>query len=260
MCNEFSATSPITPNLEMVDLDSSLLSALKPVNGIVVVAGGTGSGKSTTLAAITRTHLEDINIPVKIIGVYASIKYTFEDVTNCPPSSSSIITLSEVGQHVNRFEDVVCSTQNRAANILIVDGAEDSMPILDCLNASNDCLVYVTIRADHVPGTIQRLLSTFSAEDRDAYATTLINALRFCMVQRLLPRVDNSGRNVPVREYIKFTPRLVEKLLAQPVDNWPAVLEEEVSGNVRGTGPDDMRQSFSQGVTSLRERGINLRP
>jgi len=59
-----------------------------------------------------------------------------------------------------------------------------------------------------------------------------------------------------VREYIKFTPRLKEKLANLPVNDWPAVLGEEVKGNAEGRGPEDMCQSLLDVVKPLYVEGI----
>ena len=256
-----------TPDLKMVQIDDtghtdgsrrgpSLLEAMKPQNGIVVVAGGTGSGKSTTQAAVTASHLQDPHRPVKIVDIQAPIEYTFRDVTNALEGSSSTIGQSEVGRHIKSFAEGVHSALRRKPNIIIVGEARDYETISASLEASlTGHLVYTTTHANDVSDTIRRLLSTFPANEREARAFDLISAMRFCMVQYLLPRIDRPGV-VPVREYIRFTPRLKEKLANMPVNDWPAELGAEVSGRAGETGEDDMRQSLIDVVHPLYRDGI----
>ncbi len=245
-----------TPDPAEVGLDEEVLDALKPRNGIVVVAGGTGSGKSTTLAAVTRSHLEDRDRPVKIVDIQAPIEYTFRDITGGLDGSSSIMGQSEVGKHLVSFADGIHSALRRKPDIINVGEARDHATISAALEASlTGHLVYTTTHANDVSDAVRRLLSVFPAAERDARAFDLISALRFCMVQHLPPRIDAPGR-VPAREFIKFTPRLKEKLLTLPVDDWPAVLNREVAGAAEGAGAGDMRQSLPDAVIPLLRGGV----
>ena len=268
-----------TPSLEMVNLEGvlsapaniqknvievkssgmSVLDAMRPKNGIVVVAGGTGSGKSTTLAAVMRSFLENEESPVKIVDIQAPIEYTYRDITNALKGSSSLIGQSEIGKHIDNFALGVHSALRRKPDIICVGEARDYETIAASLEASlTGHLVYTTTHANDVSDTIRRLLTTFPALEREARAFDLISALRFLMVQYLLPRIDRPGR-VPVREYIRFTPRLKEKLVLLSVNDWPSILGEEVLGQIDDTGPDDMCLSLGEVVTPLYEQGIIAR-
>lgn len=111
----FRALPRKTPDLKMVRLDPEEVEALTPRDGIVVIAGATGSGKSTTMAALTRYHLEESPRPVKIVDVQAPIEYTFRDVMSNLKGSSSTIGQSEVGRHIRSFADGVHSALRRQA-------------------------------------------------------------------------------------------------------------------------------------------------
>ena len=257
------ALPSVTPDLKMVSLDTETLAAMKPRNGIVVVAGGTGSGKSTTLAAVTRSHLEDTAHPVKIVDIQAPIEYTFRDVTGGLEGSSSMIGQSEVGRHIRSFADGVHSALRRKPNIINVGEARDFETIAAALEASlTGHLVYTTTHANDVSDTIRRLLAAFPAAEREARAFDLISAMRFCMVQYLIPRADRPGR-VPVREFLEFTPQIKERLVRLSINDWPAAIAEEMAAPaVPGGG---LRQSlravaaplFAEGVIS-REAAFGL--
>lgn len=250
------ALPSITPDLRMVRVDEEVLEAMKPRNGLVVVAGSTGSGKSTTLAAVNRSHIEDVSRPVKIVDLQAPIEYTYRDITAGLSGSSSVIGQSEIGRHVASFADGVHSALRRKPNIIIVGEARDFETINASLEASlTGHLVYTTTHANDVSDTIRRLLSTFPAAEREARAFDLISSLRFCMVQYLLARQDVPGR-VPVREYIKFTPRLKTKLVNRPINDWPGIMTEEINGLATDTTEDDMRCSLLDVVKPLYEEGI----
>lgn len=244
-----------TPDPAEVGLEAIVVAAMKPRNGIVVVSGGTGSGKSATLAAVVRSHLEDANRPAKIVDIQAPIEYTFRDVAGGSSGSSSLIGQSEVGRHLDGFADGVRSALRRKPDIIVVGEARDLETISASLEASlTGHLVYATTHANDVPDAIRRLLAAFPAVEREARAFDLIASMRFCMAQHLLPRIDGPGR-VAAREYVRFTPRLKEKLAALPVADWASVLRREVSGEAADDGPGDMRQSLRDSLSALLRLG-----
>lgn len=249
------ALPSITPSLEGVSLSPEETTALSPRDGIVIIAGATGSGKSTTMAAITRSHLENLSRPVKIVDIQAPIEYTFRDVTNSLSGSPSVIGQSEVGRHIRAFSDGVHAALRRKPHIINVGEARDFETIQASIEASlTGHLVYTTTHAGSVADAVRRLLSVFPASERESRAYDLVSALRFLMVQHLLPRIDRPGR-VPVREYIRFTPRLRERLLDQPVNDWPLMITDEVYGRVAETGTEDMHRSLLDAVTPLFREG-----
>ena len=249
------ALPSITPSLEGVSLSPEETLALSPRDGIVIIAGATGSGKSTTMAAITRSHLENLSRPVKIVDIQAPIEYTFRDVTNALSGSPSVIGQSEVGRHIKSFSDGVHAALRRKPHIINVGEARDFETIQASIEASlTGHLVYTTTHAGSVADAVRRLLSVFPASERESRAYDLVSALRFLMVQHLLPRIDRPGR-VPVREYIRFTPRLRERLLDQPVNDWPLMITDEVYGRVAETGTEDMHRSLLDAVTPLFREG-----
>jgi defect-in-organelle-trafficking protein DotB len=245
-----------TPDLAMVKIEQDQLEALNPKDGIVVIAGATGSGKSTTMAALTRNQLEDAERPVKIVDIQAPIEYTFRDITNKMTGSASMIGQSEVGKHIPAFADGVRAALRRKPNIINVGEARDFETIHAALEASlTGHLVYTTTHAGSVSDAVRRLLSVFPASEREARAYDLISAMRFLMVQHLMPRIDQPGV-VPVREYLRFTPRLRESLMSIPMNDWPNMITEEVHGRVHGVGHDDMRQSLLDVVRPLYLNGV----
>ena len=245
-----------TPDLAMVMLSEDEVRAMAPRDGIVVIAGATGSGKSTTMAAVMRWHLENMSMPRKIIDIQAPIEYTFRDVTSRISGSASLIGQSEVGRHIPDFKEGVRSALRRKPAIITVGEARDFETISASLEASlTGHLVYTTTHSGSVPDAVRRLLSTFPANEREARAYDLISALRFLMVQHLVPRVDRPGR-IPVREYLRFTTRVRERLLAEPLNDWPILLADEVAGRVPGVGPEDMRLSLADVSRGLLESNI----
>jgi defect-in-organelle-trafficking protein DotB len=241
-----------TPDLDLAKIDLDEVDALTPDNGIVVIAGGTGSGKSTTMAAITRYHLEQSPRPVKVIDIQAPIEFTYRDVMSKLKGSSSCIGQSEVGRHIESFAEGVRSVLRRKPNIINVGEARDfetiSAAIEVCLTGH---LVYTSTHASSVSGAIRRLVTIFPGNERESRSFDLVSALRLMMVQRLVPTPDGSGR-VPVREYLEFTEHMRDILLSKPIEEWTAIVDKAVRGELGG---DMRRKTMQEAATELYEAG-----
>lgn len=246
------ALPSVTPTLDGVSLGRELVAALTPRDGIIVIAGATGHGKSTTMAAITRHHLENLDHPVKIVDIQAPIEFTFRDVMEDLEGSASEIGQSEVGRHIETFADGVRSALRRKPNIINVGEARDFETIKTSLEASlTGHLVYTTTHAGSVVDAMRRLLSVFPAEERDARAYDLASSLRFLMVQQLVPRIDRPGR-VPVREFLQFSTAVQQQLFAEPVTRWPHI----ISGIMSGPEGGYLRRTFSQDIDPHVRQGV----
>lgn len=250
------ALAQTTPTLKLVRLNQVEVDALSPRDGMVVIAGGTGSGKSTTMAAVTRTHLENVERPVKIVDLQAPIEYTFRDVVLAQKNSASVIGQSEVGRHIKSFAAGVHSALRRKPNIINVGEARDPETLrASILAAITGHLVYTTTHAGTVAETFQRMVAEFPADERATRAYDLASSLRFVMVQRLLPRADRIGV-IPVREYLRITDRVRARLLSMDPNSWPGMISDEVAGRAPGRGPEDMRQSLAEVGQPLFEHGV----
>ncbi|MFG6082114.1 type IV pilus twitching motility protein PilT [Paracoccus litorisediminis] len=245
-----------TPDRHFVGLAEWEIEAMSPKDGMVVVAGATGSGKSTTMAAVIRHHLESIERPVKIVDFQAPIEYTYRDVMARLAGSSSIIGQSEIGRHVRDFAQGVHSGLRRKPFIMVVGEARDFETIAASLEAAlTGHLVYTTTHAGTVSNAIRRLLTTFPGNERESRAYDLISSLQFVMVQHLVPRIDIPGR-VPVREYLKITDRIRDALLDQPVNAWPGIIQREMEDPALQRGPDDMRKSLRESCGFFLDKGM----
>jgi len=219
-----------TPTLDGVSLDRGLLPWMTPRNGIIVIAGATGQGKSTTMAAVTRHHLEDVGEPRKIVDIQKPIEYTFYDVTRSLEGSASTIAQSEVGRHIHSFSDGVWSALRRAPDIINVGEARDQETILASIEASlTGHLVYTTTHAGTVEETLRRMVTAFGPAERESRAFDLITSLKFVMTQYLLPSREGTGR-VPVREFLAIDARVRDLLVRSPSDEWSGIVADIMSG------------------------------
>ena len=249
----FRALPQKTPNTGDVGIGGPMLASMMPREGLVVVAGATGHGKSTTLAAVVRLLLEEADRPSKIVDIQAPIEFTFEDVwgDSSLPRSSSTIGQSEVGRHIRSFAEGVRSALRRKPHVIVVGEARDYETIGASLEAAiTGHLVYTTTHAGSVPDVIRRLLAVFPGEERDARSYDLISALRMMMVQVLVPKIG--GGRVPVREFLVVTEDLRERLLTEPPSSWAGIVTKEMAR----PADESVRESLINHANRLHADGL----
>lgn len=245
----------VTPTKESVGLSEREVTAMMPRDGIVIIAGGTGHGKSTTMAAVICEHLRSVRSPVKIIDIQHPVEYTFRDVMKDTKRSSSFIVQMGVGVNIRSFAAGVRASLRKKPSIISVGEARDSETIAASIEGSlTGHLVYTTTHASSIGETIQRLLSRFEGADRESKAIDLCSSLRFIMVQSLVERVDTPGR-MPIREYLRITERIRERMARLPLRDWPQYLTDEVNGKIEGVTDDDLRRSMRESATEAYKEG-----
>ena len=246
-----------SPDMEFVRLSSSEVSAMSPPSGLVVIAGATGSGKSATMAAITRMHLETSGRPVKIVDIQAPIEYTYRDVFAGIGGTPSIIGQSEVGRHIPDFASGVWSALRRKPGIINVGEARDHETISAAIEAAlTGHLVYTTTHAGSVHDCFRRLLSAFSPQERDQRAYDLGTCLRFVMVQHLVQRAGGQGR-IPLREWLSLTGPVREFLLREQPSRWPELIHAIMTR--RQPAPQGLFKTLKDSARMLLDQGLICR-
>ena len=154
--------------------------------GLVLVTGPTGSGKSTTLAAM----IDHINRgrPGHILTIEDPIEFVHQP-RRC------LITHKEVGEHVPTFLDAIRSAGRENADVILVGelrGAETMKAALQL--ASFGILIYATVHTNSAAATIDRYVNAFPAEQQPQIRGLLADSLAGVVAQQLLPKADGQGR------------------------------------------------------------------
>lgn len=164
--------------------------------GLVLVTGPTGSGKSTTLAAM----LDYINATQKkhIITIEDPIEFIHK-------SKSSIINHREVGRHTKSFARALKSALREDPDVILVGELRDLETIhLAMTAAETGHLVMGTLHTSSAPKTIDRIIDVFPANEKEMIRSMLSSSIEAVISQRLLKRKDGSGR-VAVHEIMVGT-------------------------------------------------------
>lgn len=247
----------ITPSLEFAGVSEEMFRACSPRNGIVLITGGTGSGKSTLMAAVVGHHLRSGD-PRKFIDIQAPIEFTYEDILRLTGRPPSHIGQSEVGLNVASFANGLRSALRRKPAVICVGECRDLETAATALEAADTGhLIYTTVHASDVSMSVRRMLIFFPAGEREMRGYNLIGSLNMVVNQSIYE--SPKGGVTVVREMLRFTDRIRRKLLRADMSRWLSMIEEEVRGEVTDTGPDDFRLWGRDHARALFESG-DLRP
>src|ERR1700730_7609206 len=154
--------------------------------GLVLVTGPTGSGKSTTLAAVIDYINE--NFSRHIVTIEEPIEFVHQN-------KRSIITQREVPVDSASFPDALKAALREDADIVLVGEMRDLEPISLALTAAETgLLVFGTLHTNNARKTIDRMVDAFPANKQAQVRTMLANSLRGVLAQLLLKKADGSGR------------------------------------------------------------------
>ena len=186
------------PSFDDLKLPQQLkdIAALK--NGIVLVTGPTGSGKSSTLAAIIRLINE--TKPYHIVTIEDPIEFMH-------PHGKSTIHQRELHSDTPTFALALRAALRQAPKVILVGEMRDRETIEIALTASETGhLVFSTLHTIDAPKTVERIIGEFPVSEQTAIRNRLSQSFRYIVSQRLLPRKDGQGR-VAAIEILKSTMR-----------------------------------------------------
>lgn len=202
-------TIPTTPpKLETMGLPENILEAIAPQEGIVFITGATGSGKSTLLASIIRELIEREDSNRKVLTYESPIEFVFDEIETI----SSVVSQSEIPRHLPSFADGVRNALRRKPRLIMVGECRDSETISAALEAAlTGHPVYTTLHTSGVAETMRRLVTSFAGEERLGRTIDILETIRLCVWQKLVPTVD--GKRVALREYLVFDEEIRDILL-----------------------------------------------
>ncbi|MBP6918822.1 MAG: Dot/Icm type IV secretion system ATPase DotB [Legionellaceae bacterium] len=238
-------TIPTTPpKLETMNLPENILKALAPQEGIVFITGATGSGKSTLLASIIRDLIETADSNRKVLTYESPIEFVFDEIE----AVSSIVSQSEIPRHLPSFADGVRNALRRKPRLIMVGECRDAETISAALEAAlTGHPVYTTLHTSGVAETMRRLVTSFAGEERLGRTIDILETIRLCIWQKLVPTVD--GKRVALREYLVFDEAARDLLL----DSDPNEVTITTRKLVRQRGQLmtlDAKNKFEQGIIS----------
>lgn len=205
----------------------------KTERGLVLVTGVTGSGKSTTLAAI----INEINWSKRkhIVTIEDPIEFVHKD-------RKCIVNQRSVGQDTKSFANALRAVLREDPDIILVGEMRDVETVETALHAADSGhLVFSTLHTLDAKETINRIVSIFPSEEQNRVRMTLAAVLEGVISQRLIPTID--GKRTAALEILVKTPRIEQLIMEDRDMEIRDAIEEgkEVYGS----------QSFDQGILDL---------
>jgi twitching motility protein PilT len=205
-------------------------------DGLILVTGPTGSGKSTTIASmidhINRTRAEHI------ITIEDPIEFLHVD-------KKSIVSQREVGIDVPNFSDALRSMMRQDPDVVLVGEIRDSDTLVAAMRAAETGhLVFGTLHANNASQTVQRILDMFPQEERGLARQTLALTIRAIISQQLMPGIRADVPRIPAIEILINTP-IVKKLISEEREN-------DIPAAIRAGSGEGM-QDFTDSLCKLVE-------
>ena len=222
------------PNLADLNLPASLADLIMEKRGLILLVGGTGSGKSSSLAALigyrnahSQGHIITIEDPIEFVH----------------PHNKSIVTQREVGVDTESYDVALKNTLRQAPDVILIGEirAEETMEhAITFAETGHLCLS--TLHANNTNQALDRIINFFSEERRSQLLMDLSLNLKAIVSQRLIPKIG--GGRVPAIEILINTPRMADLIFKGDISEMKELIKN---------GGDSGMQTFDQALFTLYE-------
>jgi len=203
--------------LEELTLPKVLATLVTHKQGMVLVTGPTGCGKSTTLAALL--DLINMNRRVNIISIEDPIEYVHRD-------KLSIMSQREIGVDTNNFGDPLRAVVREAPDVIFIGEMRDVETMTVAMTAAETGhLVFSTVHTNSASETIERIVNMFPPHEKPQICLRLSMTLLGIVSQKLVPTVDGKSR-VPAVEVMINTPTVAKLVEEGRAGQVPAAITE----------------------------------
>ncbi len=224
------------PTLEQLGLPPILGEISASRRGLVLIVGATGSGKSTSLAAMI--DYRNSGTPGHIVTIEDPIEYLH-------PHKKSIVTQREVGFDTLSFHDALRNTLRQAPDVILIGEVRDTETMEAAISfAETGHLCLATLHSNNANQAIERILNFFPHERHNQIYLQLSLNLRAIISQRLIQGVD--GKRVVALEVLMDTPRIKDLIKKAEIDALKDAMEQ---------GVQEGCQTFDQSLLQLHLAG-----
>jgi twitching motility protein PilT len=231
------------PSLELLGLPEICKDLALKKQGLVLVTGPTGSGKSTTLAAM----IEYLNQREarRIVTVEDPIEYLYQD-------KQSFITQRELGSDTKSFATAAKQALRQDPDLILVGEMRDPDTMAACITAAETGhLVMSTLHTNNAPQSIDRIVDSFPPYQQNQIRMQLSLALLAILSQRLLPRLDGQGRVAAVE--VMVANNAIRNLIREGKTHQMISIMQTSADQGMQTIDKALQQAFQQGLISLED-------
>lgn len=228
------------PSMHSLNLPSGISGILNLKNGLVLVTGATGSGKSTTIASI----INEINLTKSehILTIEDPVEFIYKD-------EKSLVHQREIGADCHTFNDAILCALREDPDIIVLGEIRTHESISSALTlAETGHLVFATLHTKSAAESIDRIIDVFPPDQQSQIRVQLANTLKYVVAQRLVPTIDNKGR-LPLIELMIVNPAISAAIINKAPTG---TIKDQISSNQAKLGS----QTFSQCAKSFVERNL----
>lgn len=216
------------PTVEELRVEPEIIEAFTPRNGIVIVSGPTGSGKSTLFASLLGNHAEHLGRDLIISTLEDPIEYVFDHIE----MDSVVIyqsSVASIGGDLKSFREGVKSSLRSGTDGTVVGELRDLETIRAALTASNTGqTVWGTLHVNSVMDMPSRIINVFPTDEMNKVRVEFYSNIRFLMCQILVPSIKPGRSRVACKEWLKLTKDMRRQLISAPLNKEQALLAEFV--------------------------------
>jgi twitching motility protein PilT len=229
----------VVPTFKYLNLPSVVEEFTSESSGLFLVTGPTGSGKSTTLAAIinkvntqeqTRQHIITIEDPIEFVH----------------QNDYCVVSQRQIGRDARAFPEALESVLRENPDIVMVGETRDAETLTATLRvAETGHLTLATLHTDSAVATISRILDMVPPQQQEQVRSQLASVLKGVLTQRLLPTID--GGRVPACEVLLVSTAVKNLIRENKI--------HQISAAMAASGDRYAMQTFNQSLCSLYDRG-----
>ncbi|MGL6072434.1 PilT/PilU family type 4a pilus ATPase [Craterilacuibacter sp.] len=228
--------APKIPSLDELNLPITLHELVKLKRGLVIVVGATGSGKSSTVAAML--NLRNSLQSGHILTVEDPVEFLFSH-------QKSIVNQREIGIDTHSYAAALKNAMREAPDVLMIGEIRDAETLTHAINyAQSGHLCITTLHANNSYHMLNRIISFFPPESRNALLMDLSVSLKAVVSQRLVPTPQ--GKLIPAVELLVNTPHIADLIRGGEIDKIKDAIEASMS---------DGSQTFERSLFKLYNSG-----
>jgi twitching motility protein PilT len=218
-------------SIDELDLPRVLTDMCELPMGLVLITGPTGSGKSTSLAALIRYIT--VNRPVHVITIEDPMEFLFTD-------DMASISQREVGTDTGAFSEALRNAMRQDPDVIMVGEMRDPETVATVITAAETGhLVFSTLHTNSAPQTVDRILDTFPADQQPQIRAQLAQILKAVVSMKLVERADGQGR-VAALEILRASPKINKMIEEGEISQ----IHEEMESSVGYYRMQSMNQSL----------------
>lgn len=235
------------PDFDSLNLPAIIKELIMEQRGLLIIAGATGTGKSTTVASML--DYRNQNKTGHILTIEDPIEFMHQH-------KKSIVSQREVGLDTKSFEEALRRAMREAPDVIMIGEIRDAETMKQALSyADTGHLCIATLHATNATQTMERIISLFPENNRDQLLMDMSLNLRAVIAQRLL--IDKSKKRVPATEILLNEPRIKSLIREGATHKLKEVLEKAPAGSNMHSFDNDILRIFNANLITMEEALIH---